>query len=167
MTYITFGAEKKNAAIILRDEIEKIIKEEQIDRNRFHEYSKFNYGDILKKFYYSFTDYSHFATSEVTLARKRLHIRSSLNCFSIASTYTADNWLEYINLIKAALPLKANEKIFLILTTGFVYEGYTQEMFQVLQKMGDRMDDFFIVSTKFDWFVAHDYIDGCTFMYQK
>lgn len=75
--------------------------------------------------------------------------------------------MEYINVIKSALPLKANEKIFLILTIGFVYEGYTQEMFQVLQKMGDRMDDFFIVSTKFDWFVAHDYIDGCTFMYQK
>lgn len=167
MTYITFGSEKNNAAIILRDEIEKIIKEEQIDRNRFHEFLKFNYEDILKKFYYSFTDYCRFATSEITLSRKRLHIRSSLNCFSIASTYSADSWLEYINVIKSALPLIANEKIFLILSTGFVYEGYAQEMFQVLYKMDDWMGDFFIVSSKFDWFVAHDHIDGCTFMYQK
>ena len=167
MTYITSGAEKKNGTILLRDEIEKIIKEEQIDRNRFHEFSKSNYGDILKKFYYSFTDYSRFATTEITFSRKRLHIRSSLDCFAIAGIYTADSWMEYINVIKSALPVKANEKIFLILAVGFVYEGYTDEMFQVLHKMDEWIGDFFIVSSQFDWFITHDYIDGCTFMYQK
>ena len=37
-----------------RDEIEEIIKEENIDRNRFAEFSKFQYDNIIKKFYYAF-----------------------------------------------------------------------------------------------------------------
>ena len=28
------------------------VKEENIDRTRFHEFSKFKYGNIIKKFYY-------------------------------------------------------------------------------------------------------------------
>ena len=41
----------------IRDEIEEIIKEENIDRKRFYEASKNNYQSIINKFYYSFIDY--------------------------------------------------------------------------------------------------------------
>ena len=41
----------------IRNEIENTIKEENIDRSKFHEVSKFSYESILRKFYYTFFDY--------------------------------------------------------------------------------------------------------------
>ena len=38
----------------IRDEIEEIIKEEQIDRKRFYEASKYDHLRIVNRFYYSF-----------------------------------------------------------------------------------------------------------------
>lgn len=150
-----------------RDKIEEIIKEENIDRNRFTEFSKFQYDSIIKKFYYTFTDYSHFSSDQVTLTRKRLHIRNCIKWFLIAGIYSAGNWTEYLEAVKSAIPLKADEKLFLILSEGWVYEGYEDEIFKVLNKTDVWSEDFFIVSPKFDWFIAHDYIDWCAFMYQK
>ena len=43
-----------------RIEIEEIIKEKNIDRTRFYEYSKNKYDKIIKNFYYSFVDYKYF-----------------------------------------------------------------------------------------------------------
>lgn len=150
-----------------RDEIEKIIKEENIDRNRFAEFSKFQYDSIIKKFYYAFSDYSHFASTQVTLTHKRLHIRNSIECSFIAGIYSAGNWTEYLKAIKAAVPLNPDEKLFLILSEGWVYEGYIDEIFKVLNKTDVWNEDFFIISKKYDWFIVHDWIDWCAFMYQK
>lgn len=132
-----------------RDEIEEIIKEENIDRNRFAEFSKFQYDNIIKKFYYAFSDYSHFTSDTVPLTCKRLHIRNSIDCFLIVGIYLTGNWTEYLNTIKSAMSL------------------YADEIFKVLSKTDVWSEDFFIVSKKFDWFIVHDWIDWCAFMYQK
>lgn len=150
-----------------RDEIEEIIKEENIDRNRFAEFSKFQYDNIIKKFYYAFSDYNHLASAHVTLTRKGLHIRNNISCFSIVGIYLAGNWAEYLKAIKAAMPLNADEKLFLILSEGWVYEGYMDGIFKVLNKTDVWSEDFFLISRKYDWFIAHDWIDWCAFMYQK
>ena len=50
-------AKNKPVRYWIRDEIEEIIKEENIDRKRFYEASKNNYQSIINKFYYSFIDY--------------------------------------------------------------------------------------------------------------
>ena len=50
----------------IRDEIEEIIKEENIDRKRFGEYSKFKYEDVVKRFYYTFMDYEMFPKVEMS-----------------------------------------------------------------------------------------------------
>ena len=50
-------AKNKPVRYWIRDEIEEIIKEENIDRKRFYETSKCKYHSISNKFYYSFFDY--------------------------------------------------------------------------------------------------------------
>lgn len=82
----------KKADIVLRDDIEKIIKEENIDRSRFQEFSKFKFHEIIKKFYYAFSDYERFSSAAVTLTRKRLHIRRDIDSNVIAGIYVAGNW---------------------------------------------------------------------------
>ena len=76
------------------------------------------------------------------------------------------NWAEYLKAIKSACVLNANQKLFLILSEGWVYEGYVDEIFKVLNKIESHIE-FFILSKKFDWFIVHDYIDDCAFMYYK
>ncbi|MDE6797919.1 MAG: hypothetical protein K2J36_07915, partial [Ruminococcus sp.] len=41
----------------IRNEIEDTVKEENINRRKFHEVSKFSYENILRKFYYTFFEY--------------------------------------------------------------------------------------------------------------
>ena len=45
------------------------------------------------------------------------------------------------------------QKLFLILCEGWVYEGEIDEMFTVLNEV-TFIKDFYIVSSKFDWFIA-------------
>ena len=45
------------------------------------------------------------------------------------------------------------KKLFLILSEGWVYEGHIDEMFNVLRNI-TYITDFYIVSNKFDWFIA-------------
>ena len=54
--------------------------------------------------------------------------------------------------IKEAIP-KNGQKLFLILCEGWVYEGEINEMFTVLNEV-TFIKDFYIVSSKFDWFIA-------------
>lgn len=158
-------AEKKTAAF-LRNDIEKIIKEENLDRSRFYEFSKSKYEDIIKKFYYAFSDHNRYTPAILCLERKSLHIRENIKNYAIAGAYAAKNWEEYVKILKSALPSKTDEKLFLIFA-GWVYEGYADEMLRVLSETDVWIQDFFIVSPKFDWFIAHDNIDFCAFMYYK
>lgn len=163
MSHITFGT---GDIMLYRDDIENIVKEANIDRSRFHEFSKFDYEDVLKKFYYSFADYERFATSKVELSHRGLHVRNGFECSVIASWYRVNTWNEYLHEMKTAIISNGDEKLFFILPTGFVYEGYADEIFHVLGREKHEFD-YFIVSSKFDWFAVDDQIEECTFMYRK
>ena len=67
----------------IRDEMEAIIKEKNIDRSRFHEYSKFNYYEVIKAFYYAFVDYEKYP--EISLPYCWLHFREELRKIELAN----------------------------------------------------------------------------------
>ncbi|MBR1528306.1 MAG: hypothetical protein IJ642_03250 [Oscillospiraceae bacterium] len=150
----------------IRDEIEEIIKEEKIDRKKFHEYSKFNYDKIIRKFYYTFCDYQNFTPSVIPLTHNHMHIRKDLHSIGIAGVLQTCNWTEYLHKIRTEIPESAG-KCFLILSEGWVYEGCPEEIFQVLNETDGWLDDFIILSNRFDWFIIHDDIAECAILYYK
>ena len=60
LEFEAFNTIEKQKNNLYRDGIEEVIKEKQIDGNRFHEFSKINYVDILKKFYFSFSEHREY-----------------------------------------------------------------------------------------------------------
>ncbi len=60
----------------IRTEIEEIINEKSVDRERFYEYSKINYQKIINRFYYAFIDYKKYP--KVELSYCWLHFRQEL-----------------------------------------------------------------------------------------
>lgn len=132
---------------ITRNEIEKIIKEENINRDRFYEYFKFKYNNIITKFYYMFCDDRNFTPSEIVFSHHRFHIRNNLKIHAISGFLQSNDWADYLNKIKSEII--TNSKLYFI-TDGWVYEGYQDEIFKVLYQTGDLRNDFFIISKKFD-----------------
>ncbi len=165
LEYEVFNTNEKHKHNCYRDDIEEIIKEKQIDRNRFHEFSKMNYVDILKKFFFSFSDIKNFPANPWSLAINRMHFRSDLKKEGIACSLRTKNWCEYMSMIKSAIP--DNEtKLFLIHYDGWVYEGEINEMFTVLNEM-DYFGDLYIVSSKFNWVIAVSHIEENAVMYSR
>ena len=156
----------KPRTYIIRDEIEEIIKEIKIDRSRFHEFSKFRYQEIIQKFYYAFSDRKNYTPSQIPLCYKHMHIRQELESYGIDCFFRTDNWVEYMETIKKEIPDK-HQKLFLILDDGWVYEGYTDELFAVLEETSWALTDFYIVSSKFDWFIAVSEIEDNATMYKR
>lgn len=79
--------------------------------------------------------------------------QDNIDSFVVAGIYQNGNWTDYLKSIKSAVPV-LNEKLFLILSNGLVYEGYTDEMFKILEKSEVWTEDFFILSKKYDWILA-------------
>lgn len=156
---------KKSMRLWIRDEIEEIIKEENIDRSRFYEFSKFMYQDIINKFYYTFCDYKNFVTDRIRLEYRDLHFRKNLHNYIIAGFLQCADWLDYLEKIRTEIA--TDGKLYLILSEQWVYEGYLNEIITVLSETDCWLQDFYIVSPKFDWFVVHDYIEDCAKTYRK
>ncbi|MBR3418869.1 MAG: hypothetical protein IKG82_09305 [Oscillospiraceae bacterium] len=163
--YEVFNTSEKHKDNFYRDDIEEIIKEKQIDRKRFHEFSKINYVDILQKFFFSFSNIKNFPANPRSLAINRMHFQSELKEETIDCILRTGNWYEYMSTIKSAIP--DNEtKLFLILYDGWVYEGEINEMFSVLNEMY-YLGDFYIVSSKFNWFISVSHIEENAVMYSR
>lgn len=148
-----------------RDEIEQAVKERNIDRSRFHEFSKSGYKDIIRKFYFSFSDTKRYAASQPCFHLNWMHIREEIECCDIDCFFRTDDWTEYMRTVINAVPDK-NLKLFLILEDGWVYEGYADEIFTVLEN-SNCYYDFYIVSSKFDWFIAVSDIEDNAVIYKK
>lgn len=148
----------------VRDEIENIVKERSIDRSRFCEFPKQKYEEITEKFYLTFCDRKNFTPSVISFEREGLHFRSNLESVCIAGVLQSKNWSDYLNSIKSEV--SDSGKLFLILF-GWVYEGYAEEIINVLCEAEEWADFFYILSPKFDWFIVHDYIDECAVLYRK
>ena len=149
----------------IRAEIEEIIKENNIDRTKFYEYSKTGYVDVIKKFYYSFVDYKKYPyKSKYGLSYCWLHLRTELKC---SQPVTDDNWIFLLQKIKDILPVKKDERLYLILSENWVYEGYINEIIDVLSETDCLLEDFYIVSKKYKWFLAYCDDGMCAVLYQK
>lgn len=147
------------------DEIEDSVKELNIDRNRFR-YLKQDYEKIIRKFYYSFSDYKNFTPSKINLSYNFMHLRDNLESSFIDCFFFTYDWVKYLDNIKKSVP-QTNEKMYLILEYGCVYEGYTDEIFAVMSE-GSCNYDFYIVSPEFDWFIAvSDMEDNATLYKNK
>ena len=135
----------------MRDEIEDIIKSQNIDRARFHEFDKRRYNEIIKKFYYAFFDYEKFKT--ISLNYLWLNVRGDIELQIIQCSLSCD-WEEYISKIKEYF-CDDDKTYYLILSQGWVYEGYISEIQKVLYETTTLLVDFYIVSKKFDKAICH------------
>lgn len=154
----------RKSAPWVRDEIEHIIKEKAIDRSKFCEFPKLKYKEILEKFYFTFCDHKNFTPYEISFERGGLHFGNNLEVYCISGVLQSENWSDYLGKIESEI--QNGGKLILILS-GWVYEGYTEEIISVLCEVEEWADCFYIVSPKFDWFIVHDYIDECAVLYRK
>ena len=146
-----------------RIEIEEIVKDKNIDRTRFYEYSKNKYQQVIKKFYYSFADYKNHP--RIDLNYLWLHFRKELN--QIYCEYSGSDWETSLYKIKELLAYNWNRKLFLILYDGWVYEGYIDEVLSVLAETDGIIEDFYIVTPEYDKFAMYCNDGDCIIIYEK
>lgn len=157
------GLKNKPFRYWIRDEIEEIVKEENVDRSRFHEASKLEYESIIRKFYYSFCDYENHP--KVHLEYVWLHFHERLKH---SEPFRCGDWCEYIGGIETLIPEEQRSRQFyLIQSDGWVYEGYVKEIMTVLSEVDGLIDDFYVVSKHFDWFIAHTDDGDCMVYFYK
>lgn len=147
----------------IRTEIEEIIKEKSVDRKLFYEYPKMKYKNIINRFYYAFIDYEKYPKVELNYCW--LHFREELN--QIGSVIEDIGWECMLARIKELLPYDWNKKIYLILSQGWVYEGYIDNIIDVLNEVDGLLEDFYIVTPQFDKFAAYCDDGGCLVFYEK
>ena len=104
----------------IRIEIEEIVKKKSIDRTHFYEYSKTGYSKVINRFYYAFADYEKYP--KVHLEYCWMHLRKDLKI--LYSVLEGIGWKQMLSKIKEFVPGTGKKKVFLILSEGWVYEGY-------------------------------------------
>lgn len=57
--------------------------------------------------------------------------------------------------IRVLIEEKEDAKLYMILSQGWVYEGYLREILDVLVETDGLLDDFYLVSREFDWMIAY------------
>lgn len=154
----------KAVRYLSRDEVENIVKEKNVDRTRFHEYSKFEYEKIIHKFYYSFCDYTD-CKKISSLAYVWLKFRRSL--IKTATVSERIGWNNMLNTIKEKMEYDWNRKLYLILDDGWVYEGYIDETITVLGETSGIVEEFYIVSLDFNSMAAYCDDGGCLVFYRN
>lgn len=154
--------QEKNIRYWSRDKIEQIVKERNIDRKRFYEYSKNNYQKIIKRFYYAFCDYEKYP--RISLDYCWLHFRENLK--RIYEIHDCMGWTNMLQTIKDKFEYDWNKKLFLIVNDGWVYEGYIDEIIEVLSQIDSSIDDFYIVSAQFDRIAVYCDDGGCLGFYK-
>ena len=156
----------------IRNEISQIVADKNIPKERFDEFSKTAYKNVYGKFFYTFAEHSNLygrdaeyfrinSVNECEFFWKQL--RDDLEKKNIA-VWNSD-WLAYCREIKNAIPEADDKKLFLILREGWVYEGYADEIIDVLAETSILLNDFYIVPKKFDWFIGHSDDGECAYIY--
>lgn len=153
----------KSQKYLIRDEIEAIVKEKGINRKRFYEYSKYGHIKVVKAFYYAFMDYKKYP--KVLLEYAWLHLRKDIQQEGLLSLreYTWEGLL--YELKKRTIETEDN-KYYLILSQGWVYVGYPKEIFTVLNETEGLIEDFYVVSRKFDWVICYCDDGECAGIYR-
>lgn len=140
----------------IRNEIEETVKEENIDRKRFSEVSKFEYEKIKRRFYYSFFEHENNNTETDLSNLDYLWLHFHKRLIKSSPRYDVD---KYLNNISDMIPDgEKSKKLYLILQHGWVYEGYISEIISVLSHSA-TFYDFYIVSKKFKYLIVYS-VDG-------
>ncbi len=69
--------------------------------------------------------------------------------------------------LKEQLPYDWEKKVYLILSDGWVYEGYIDTIIDVLGEADGLLEDFYVVTPQFDKFAAYSDDGGCLVFYKK
>lgn len=136
----------------IRDEIERIVKEKGIDRKRFYEYSKTEYQKVIRQFQFAFIEKSKIRDLDLNYCW--VNFSDDL----ITSMPVSENIgrRQMLDEIKKMMEYDWNHKLYLIMAEGWVYEGYIDEMIEVLEELdGMFVNDFYIVTPKFDQFACY------------
>ena len=65
------------------------------------------------------------------------------------------NWNTFLQHVNNLVEQNDNRKLYMILSQGWVYEGYKKEIFDVLSETDYLLEDFYIVSPDFDWTISY------------
>ena len=82
-----------------------------------------------------------------------MNFRNELN--KIYQEYASSDWDASLSKIKELLEYDWNKKLFLILSDGWVYEGYIEEILSVLAETDGLIEDFYIVTPEYDKFAMY------------
>ena len=142
---------KPETSYLVRDEAEKVSRDKGIPPERFSEFAKSGWKDIITKFCYTFLDMKKQRGS--SLAYSWLNFREGL-AHSEAVRCGADEFA-YFARVRELIPEEdRDKKLFLILSQGWVYEGYAEEIFSLLPELF-YLEDAYILSPKFRWVICH------------
>lgn len=147
----------------IRIEIEEIIKEKAINRKLLYEYSKTKYQKIINRFYYAFIDYKKYPKVELNYCW--LHFREEIKTIDLVSENIG--WKYMLAKIKDLLFYNWNKKVYLIFSQGWVYEGYIDNIIDVLSEVDGFLEDFYIVTPQFDKFAVYCDDGGYLGFYEK
>ena len=138
----------------MRNEIENIIKQFNIDRAKYHEAGKNHYDKVIRKLYYTFCDYTKYPSME-QLTYMWTRFRNDLKRTDMIRA-DQDDWSEYIHKIDNLIPEKNLIALYyLIVDGGWVYEGELNEIKKVLLAYPITMDDFYLFTKDYSWLISH------------
>lgn len=148
---------------LIRDEIEETIKEKSISRESFYECPKTKYKEVINGFYYAFVDYDKYPNVELDYCW--LHFRDKLT--EIDCIIEHIGWDRMLAKMKELLSCDLGKKVYLILSQGWVYEGYIDSIISVLSEIDGLQEDFYITTPQFDRLAAYCDDGQCVTLYRK
>jgi len=144
----------------LRDEIERIVKEHQLDRKRFFEVSKQSYQQIQEKIENTFVNKSERWSTDIHWANMG-NYNPKLKCVSAE----IQDWSAWITKLPAIIPTP-NSPVYVLFemqSKYWLYETFVSELILVLDEI-HGLNDFYIVSKKFEWLISLNHHDVITYV---
>ena len=136
--------------------IAEIVKEKCIDKNRFSAYPGGAHQKAITNFLYAFTDYENNPKENLEYCwvnfRKSLQVTHRIH----ENPKVHSDWITMVSSIKDHIGIDAGKKMLLIIAPTYsygdwVYEGYIDEITEVLNTIDDIMiAAFYITSYDYD-----------------
>ena len=145
----------------IRDEIERVIKENHLERSKCFECSKITYRAILKKIEQTFVLHG----GDIHWSNMGRGFNPKLPC-EIKDTSDDSMWVTKLPMI-----LSDSEELVYVLFEDsknyqpkyWLYEMYIPELVCVIGEVCG-LDDFYIVSKKFEWLISECHEDIVSFV---
>ncbi len=140
-----------NFKIDVRNTIEEIRKNLNIDSSLFHEFSIFRYEKIIRKIFFKFADTEKYKAISICMIYNKLHKR-----LKTVFEFNSYDFEKYIQNVKNVLPCKKDEYVYFIVTGAFgdeymwVYEGTCEAVVKIIED-DFGFYDYLIVDKKMEW----------------